>query len=116
MSKRFDLLSRKIDRKLDPDDIMLDIMEVYDETELIPEVGKHYTFVYSPKTSDIIYDEYPLVAVFSVEKWGFKALNYHWGKMRNYTWVEVAGYLHTIPNEDVGKLRAVPYRNFKTSL
>lgn len=73
MSKKFDLLSKKIDRKLDPDDIMLDIMEIYNETELTPEAGKHYTFVYSPKTSDIIYDEYPLVAVFSVERWGFSS-------------------------------------------
>ena len=116
MSARFDLLSKKIDRKLNPDDIMLDIMEVYNDIELIPEIGKHYTFVYQPKTSGIIYDEYPLVAVFSVEKWGFKGLNFHWGAMRNYTWTEVAGYLHHIPNEDAGRLRAIPYRNFKTSL
>ena len=116
MTPKFKLLQERIDRMLDPDDIMLEIMDIYSETEIIPEPGKHYTFVYSPKTPGIIYDEYPLVAVFSIEQWGFKGINFHWGAVRNYTWAEVVGYLHVIPNEDAGRLRAVPYRNFKTSL
>lgn len=116
MTPKFKLLQERIDRILDPDDIMLEIMDIYSDVEVIPEAGKHYTFVYSPKTPNILYDEYPLVAVLSIEKWGFKGLNYHWGAMRNYTWAELVGNLHIIPNEDAGPLRSVPYRNFKTSL
>jgi hypothetical protein len=115
-SPKFELLEKVIDRELDPDDIMAEIMTIYDDITLIPDVGKTYTFIYRAKTPNIIYDEFPLVAVTSIEKWGFKGLNYHWGGWRQYTWVEMMSQCHYIPQEDVGELNAIPYRNFKVSL
>ena len=35
------------------DDMMLAITEVLSDTEIIPDVGKYYTFIYSPKTPRI---------------------------------------------------------------
>ena len=49
-----------------PDDIMMNIMETFTETEVTPEVGKYYTFVYSPKTPNLYYDQYPLVACLEI--------------------------------------------------
>lgn len=114
-SSKFELLNKIIDRELEPDDIMVEIMGIYDDITLIPDVGKTYTFIYQAKSPNIIYDEFPLVAVTHIDKWGFRGLNYHWGAWRQYTWVEIASQLHYIPQEDVGELRAVPYRNFKVS-
>ena len=39
----------------DSDDMMLAITEVLTDTEIIPDVGKYYTFIYSPKTPRIRY-------------------------------------------------------------
>ena len=92
-----------------PDDIMMMIMERFTKTELIPEVGKYYTFVYSPKTPDVQYDQYPLIACVSVERWGFKGINFHWGSQRNYTWEEVVGSLHEIYADEISIMRSIPY-------
>lgn len=97
----------------DADDMMLEIMSVLAIEEIIPEVGRYYTFVYSPKTPRIEYDEYPLIACVSLEKWGFRGLNYHWGQFRNYTWEEVAGKLHLIFPNELDVMRSIPYQSFK---
>ena len=97
----------------DADDMMLEIMSVLAIEEIIPEVGRYYTFVYSPKTPRIAYDEYPLIACVSLEKWGFRGLNYHWGQFRNYTWEEVAGKLHLIFPNELDVMRSIPYQSFK---
>ena len=97
-----------------PDDIMLSIMEVFTRSEFIPDVGKYYTFIYLAKSPDITYDQYPLVAVTSVERWGFKALNYHWNEFKNYTWQEVAGKMHVIEANEIEYMRSLPYTKFIT--
>ena len=61
-----------------PDEIMDLIRDTF-ESVLVPEVGGYYTFVYSPTTPDIQYDQYPLVAVTELFSWGFRGINYHWG-------------------------------------
>ena len=61
------------------DDMMLAITEVLTDTEIIPDVGKYYTFIYSPKTPRIRYDQFPLIACVAVFQWGFRGINYHWG-------------------------------------
>ena len=113
-SNRVSQLKRKIRNMYNPDDIMLSIMEVFTRSEFIPDVGKYYTFIYLAKTSDITYDQYPLVAVTSVERWGFKALNYHWNEFKNYTWQEVAGRMHVIEPNEIEYLRSLPYSKFIT--
>ena len=113
-SGRVSQLKRKIRDMYNPDDIMLSIMEVFTHSEFIPDVGNYYTFIYLAKSPDITYDQYPLVAVTSVERWGFKALNYHWNEFKNYTWQEVAGRMHVIEANEIEYLRSLPYSKFIT--
>jgi len=101
----------KMDVK-DPEDIMMLIMELFTEKTWIPEAGKFYTFVYNPKTPDIEYDQHPLIACTEVQKWGFKAINFHWRETRNYTWEELAGQLHVIKYEELDELVALQYGKF----
>ncbi len=115
MSQRTEELSEKIEGLTDPDSIMLEIMSVFRETEIIPDVGKYFTFVYTPKTPDITYDQHPLVAVTLVQRWGFRGINYHWNDYRNYTWQEVLGSLHIIDDEYINDLRNIKYAKFKRS-
>ena len=107
-------LKRKLDGSEDAELIMMNILEVFNETEFIPDVGKYYTFIYIPKTKEITYDEHPLVAVTAVERWGFKAINFHWGMARQYTWQEVAGKMHLIRSSEIDYLRSLPYAKFVT--
>ena len=97
----------------DPEDLMMMIMELFREEVLYPEPGKFYTFVYNPKTPEIEYDQHPLIACTSLERWGFKAINFHWQQARQYTWSEVAGKLHTIKFNELDELLAIPYAKFR---
>ena len=108
-------LKKRIDREelSDPEDLMLVIMDVLKEEVLYPEPGKFYTFVYTPKTPDIEYDQHPLIACTSLERWGFKAINFHWRKSRNYTWEEIAGKLHVVKYNELDELLAIPYAKFR---
>ena len=85
----------------DPDDLMLKLISVLEEGEKIPESGKYYVFVYLPKTPNIRFDQNPLVAVSDVFSWGFRGLNLHWGKVRQYTWSEIVGGIYEISSEAV---------------
>ena len=71
MSERTEELQDKIENETDPDDIMMYIMEVVSQTEVVPDAGNFYTFVYNAKTPGV-YDEFPLVAVTFVDRWGFQ--------------------------------------------
>ena len=73
-------------------DIMLLIMELFTEKTWVPEVGKFYTFIYNPKTPDIEYDQHPLIACTEIQKWGFRGMNFHWRKYRNYTDDDIIRY------------------------
>jgi len=108
-------LKQQIDRGdiKDPEDIMLLIMELFTEKTWIPEVGKFYTFVYNPKTPDIEYDQHPLIACTEIQRWGFKAINFHWRESRNYTWEELAGQLHVVKYEELDELLALQYGKFR---
>ena len=100
-------------RTNDPEDMMLEIMELLNDTVTpIPEVGKFYTFVYNAKTLGESYDQHPLIACTSLEKWGFKGLNFHWEKSRNYTWNELAGQLYIVQWNELDDLLAIPYAKF----
>jgi hypothetical protein len=97
----------------DPEDLMLIIMEVLKEDALYPEIGKFYTFVYNPKTPDIEYDQHPLIACVDLKNWGFRGINFHWEKYRNYTWEEVAGKLYTVKYEELDEMLSIPYAKFR---
>ena len=114
-SPRVSQLKRRIEGLTDAESIMMEIMDVFRETEFIPDVGKYYTFIYIPKTQGIDFDQFPLIACTDIQRWGFKGLNFHWGTVRNYTWLEVAGKLHTIKNNEIDYLRSVRYARFLKS-
>ena len=106
-------LSDLNNRTNDPEEMMMEIMEVLNDTVTpIPEVGKFYTFVYNAKTPDITYDQHPLIACTDLQSWGFKGLNFHWRQSRNYTWEELAGQLYIIQNNELDDLLAIPYGKF----
>lgn len=97
----------------DPEDIMLIIMDVFKQEVLYPEPGKFYTFLYQPKTPDIEYDQHPLIACTSLERWGFKGINFHWRKGRQYTWEEVIGKLHVVNYNELDELLELQYGKFR---
>jgi len=97
----------------DPDDIMVELLEVLDEGPKIPEAGKFYIFVYNAKTASLNYDQNPFVAVTDVFQWGFRGLNFHWGETRQYTWNEVAGGLYEVYPSEVKDLQMIPFANFR---
>ena len=97
----------------DPDDIMMELMEVLTEGSKLPEVGKIYIFVYNPKTPNIEYDQNPFVAVTNVFQWGFRGENFHWRQPRNYTWAEVAGGLYEVYPSEVKDLYMISFANLR---
>ena len=111
--------TRELQRKVaeigtsDPEEIMMLIMEVFKDEVLYPEPGKFYTFLYKPKTLNIEYDQHPLIACTSLERWGFKGINFHWREGRQYTWEEVIGKLHVVKYEELDELLALQYGKFR---
>jgi len=97
----------------DPEDLMLMIIDSLKEEVLYPEPGKFYTFIYNPKTPDIEYDQHPLIACTELYSWGFKAINFHWRKSRQYTWEEIAGKLHVIKYNELDEMLSIPYAKFR---
>ncbi len=98
---------------IDPEDIMMLIMEIFNEEVLYPEPGKFYTFIYNPKTPNIEYDQHPLIACTELYGWGFKAINFHWRKSRQYTWEEIAGKLHVVKYNELDELLSLQYGKFR---
>ena len=97
----------------DPEEMMLEIMDALNDTVTpIPDVGNFYTFVYNAKTPGETYDQHPLIACTSLERWGFRGLNFHWQKYRNYTWGELAGQLYIVRPNELDDLLAIPYGKF----
>lgn len=95
-----------------PDEIMAKITEIFTTTSGIPEAGNYYTFRYRAKTPDIVYDEYPLVAVLAVYDWGFSGINFHWNEVKQYTNQEVFGQLHLITNKEIEFMKSVAYAKY----
>ena len=97
----------------DPDDLMINLMEALTEGSKIPQVGRYYTFIYSPKTPNIQYDSNPLVGVTEIFEWGFKGINFHWGQSRSYTFQEVVGQLYQVTNEELQDLNTLPFAKYR---
>ena len=93
----------------DPDDLMIEILDAIQESGKVPSVGKYYVFVYNPKTPNVQYDQNPLVAVTDRFQWGFRGINFHWGKMRQYTWDEIPGSLYEVYAEELADLREIHF-------
>jgi hypothetical protein len=117
-SSRIQTLIDKMTGAEDPDDLMVEILELLPETveSTDLEVGNYCTFVYGPKTPFIQYDQNPLVAVVGVFEWGFRGINYHWGNFRNYTNEEVVGEVHLFKASELSDLRSIPYQNYRLNI
>ena len=99
----------------DPEDLMLEIMDALNNTvEVIPSVGKYYTFVYNAKTPEKQYDQHPLIACTDLFKWGFRGINFHWQSSRNYTWEELTGEVYMVKSIELDDLLSIPYAKFIT--
>ena len=110
-TNRLNLIADQIISLQDEEEMMIALMEVLTETELIPDVGRYYTFIYSPKTPRIKYDQFPLIACIELFPWGFRGINYHLGgAFRNYTWNEINGFLHLIYPNELEDARRIPYQ------
>ena len=97
----------------DPEEMMLEIMDALNNTVTpVPDVGNFYTFVYNAKTPGESYDQHPLIACMGLFPWGFRGLNFHWQKYRNYTWGELAGQLYIVRPNELDDLLAIPYAKF----
>jgi len=94
----------------DQENMMEEIMQLLNDTVTpIPDVGMLCTFVYNAKTPGISYDQHPLVVVTEVLKWGFKGINFHLRKSRQYTWNEIVGQVYIVQKEELDDLLAIPY-------
>jgi len=114
---RLEILEERIEDLTDPEDIMVEIIDVFNDFDVAPDVGNYYTFIYNAKTPNLLYDQHPLVAILEVNRWGFVGLNFHWvgldgADIRNYTWPEVAGYFHKIDNDEIMSMRNINYAKF----
>ena len=97
----------------DPDDVIVELLEVLTEGPKSVQAGKMYIFVYNAKTNQLRYDQNPFVAVTDVFQWGFRGINLHWGESRQYTWGEVAGGMYEVYSSEVKDLQMLPFANFK---
>ena len=93
--------------------MMLEIIDRLSDTVTpVPDLGEYYTFLYKAKTPNITYDTNPLVAVTEYHPTGFKGFNFHWNRMRNYTFMEVVGQLYYVNPVEIDELRTIPYQRF----
>ena len=108
-----EFLSELNNQTNDPEEMMLEIMDALNDTVTpVPDVGNFYTFVYNAKTPGESYDQHPLIACMKLFPWGFRGLNFHWQKYRNYTWGELAGQLYIVKPNELDDLLAIPYAKF----
>ena len=66
------------------------------------------------KTPNIEYDQHPLVGVTDIFNWGFRGINFHWDKIRNYTWQEIPGQLHIVRQSEIQTMLDIPYAYYLT--
>ena len=64
--------------------------------------------------SNILYDLHPLIMMgdFNMNGKGFFGFNYHWGKVRQYTFPEVQDGFYEVTTEEFNTLRSINYARF----
>ena len=98
-----------------PGELMYNIIKALEDTktrQLSP--GKYYTYIYRAKTPNILYDLHPLIMMgdFNMNGKGFFGFNYHWGKVRQYTFPEVQDGFYEVTTEEFNTLRSINYARF----
>ena len=110
---RIESIIPKLNATADQEDQMLMIMEALNDTVApIPEPGMTCTFVYNAKTPGLTYDQHPLVLVTDLFSWGFRGMNFHWRKYRQYTWNELPDQVYIVLPEELDDLLSVQYATF----
>ena len=111
----------------DPDILFGRIIELVNSTGVAsPSVDNYCTFLYDAKTPNIVYDEHPLVYVTGIFSWGFRGLNFHWqkyrqyrginlhwGDVRQYTRNEIIGPVYLVSDEEIRDLETLPYKKIR---
>ena len=91
------------------DRMTLIVYALNDTVTPIPEVGNICTFYYYAKTPNIEYDQHPLVAVTELFNWGFRGINFHLRKYRQYTWEELGTQVYIVQQEELDDLLSLRY-------
>ena len=92
----------------DPDELMVEIQEVVNDSVSAPQAGQFFIFSYSPSSGGR-YDANPLVAVTDVYSWGFRGTNFHHGEARSYSFSNVVGNTYRVYPEEITDLQALPF-------
>ena len=92
----------------DPDELMVEIQDVINDTATAPQAGQFFVFSYQP-TSTGRFDANPLVAVTDVYSWGFRGTNFHHGEARSYSFSNVVGSTYRVYPEEITDLQALPF-------
>ena len=92
----------------DPDELMVEIQEVVNDSVSAPQAGQFFIFSYSPSSGGR-YDANPLVAVTDVYSWGFRGTNFHHGESRSYSFSNVVGNTYRVYPEEITDLQALPF-------
>tara|TARA_Y100000289_G_scaffold66051_1_gene81260 strand:+ start:746 stop:1096 length:351 start_codon:yes stop_codon:yes gene_type:complete len=110
---RIEPILKNLNETTDAENQMEMIMEALNDTVTpAPDEGTICTFVYNAKTPGITYDQHPLVAVTELFSWGFRGLNFHWQKYRQYTWEELAGQVYILNRTELDELLSIQYGKF----
>ena len=48
-----------------------------------------------------------------VFSWGFRGINLHWGKVRQYTWNEIVGQIYEITSDELADAREIPFAKYR---
>ena len=92
----------------DPDELMVEIQEIGNDTATAPQAGQFFVFSYQP-TSTGRFDANPLVAVTDVYSWGFRVTNFHHGEARSYSFSNIVGSTYRVYPEEITDLQALPF-------
>ena len=98
-----------------PGELMYRIIKALEDTKTNTlSSGKYYTYIYRAKTPNILYDLHPLIMMgdFNMKGQGFFGFNYHWGKIRQYTFPEVQDGFYEVTTEEFNTLRSINYARF----
>ena len=89
------------------------LMNTLGTSTIVPDVDKYYVFVYKAKTPGILYDQFPLVLVTAIFKWGFVGFSAHWNDSRQYTWQEVISNLYEVEEDELSIVERIPFKSVK---
>jgi hypothetical protein len=107
---RLEVLKKTLSKtSKDPEIIMNVILDVFQDTISEPIPGRYFTYRYNAKTPRLRYDQHPLIACLGVYEWGFRGLNFHLSKERNYTLPELGSNICLVQNDEIAYLKTIRY-------